>query len=189
MVFFFTCISDPSIVIYMGKDKFENEDLIKYAWPQRDIWFHVAELSSAHVYLRVPEGVTNIKDIPAEIVQECAQLTKANSIEGCKRDHVGINYTWARNLKKTAGMDTGAVSFHKPKDVMFIKIEVDKQIVKTISKTKEERYPDLKKELEEEIASISAAEREKERALINAQKEEAKKNQMAEKEKADFFNS
>lgn len=76
-------------------------------------------------------------------------------------------------------MDTGAVSFHKPKEVMFIKIEVDKQIVKTISKTKEERYPDLKKELEEEIASISAAEREKERALIMAQKEEANRGRMA----------
>jgi len=65
-------------------------------------------------------------------------------------------------------METGAVSFHKPKEVMFIKIEVDKQIVKTISKTKEERFPDLKKELEEELASISAAQREKERALIAA---------------------
>jgi hypothetical protein len=52
----------------MGKDKFENEDLIKYAWPTRDVWFHVAELSSAHVYLRVPEGIDNIKDIPADIV-------------------------------------------------------------------------------------------------------------------------
>ena len=86
-------------------------------------------------------------------------------------------------------MDTGAVSFHKPKEVMFIKIEVDKQIVKTISKTKEERYPDLKKELEEEIASISAAEREKERALIMAQKEEANRGRMAQKEKDDFFNA
>jgi predicted ribosome quality control (RQC) complex YloA/Tae2 family protein len=117
MVYFFTCISDPTIVIYMGKDKYENEELIKYAWPDRDIWFHVADLSSAHVYLRAPKGFTNIKEIPAEIVQECAQLTKANSIEGCKKDHVGINYTWARNLKKTNGMETGAVSFFKPSEV------------------------------------------------------------------------
>lgn len=68
-------------------------------------------------------------------------------------------------------MDTGAVSFHKPSEVMFIKIETDKQLVKTISKTKDERYPDLKKELEEHVASIVEEEREKNRALIAEQKE------------------
>ena len=72
MVFFFTCSSNPAIVIYMGKDKFENEELIKYAWPDCDVWFHVAELSSAHVYLRVPETIQSLKDIPDELVQECA---------------------------------------------------------------------------------------------------------------------
>lgn len=112
MVLYFTCIYDPSIVIYMGKDKYENEELIKYAWPDTDVWFHVADMSSAHVYLRVTSGATSLKEIPAELVHECAQLTKQNSIEGCKKDRVGINYTYARNLKKTAGMETGQVSFH-----------------------------------------------------------------------------
>jgi len=37
MVFFFTCIN-PEYVIYMGKDKYENEDLIKYGLPT-DIWY------------------------------------------------------------------------------------------------------------------------------------------------------
>ena len=36
MVFFFTC-SDPRYTIYMGRDKFENEHLIAYGWPE-DIW-------------------------------------------------------------------------------------------------------------------------------------------------------
>lgn len=38
MVFYFTAIDGTSL--YMGKDKYENEDLIKYGWPE-DIWFHV----------------------------------------------------------------------------------------------------------------------------------------------------
>ena len=145
MVLFFTCLSDPNIVIYMGKDKFENEELIKYAWPDIDVWFHVADMSSAHVYLRIPDGIKSLKDIPPELVQECAQLTKANSIDGSKKDRVGVNYTWARNLKKTNGMETGAVSFHAPHNVEYIKIEKDADIVKKISKTKREEYPDLKK--------------------------------------------
>lgn len=38
-----------------GADKYENEDLIKYSLPH-DVWFHVDNLSSAHVYLRLPQG-------------------------------------------------------------------------------------------------------------------------------------
>lgn len=40
--------------MYMGRDKYENEELLKYAW-DCDIWFHVDDLSSAHVYLRLPD--------------------------------------------------------------------------------------------------------------------------------------
>ena len=39
-------------MLYMGKDKYENEDLIRYGLPE-DVWFHVDNLSSAHVYLRM----------------------------------------------------------------------------------------------------------------------------------------
>jgi len=153
MVLYFTCLSDPSIVIYMGKDKYENEELIKYAWPDRDVWFHVADLSSAHVYLRIPEGTKTLKEINPELVQECAQLTKANSIDGSKKDRVGINITWAKNLKKTKGMETGAVSYHTPSDVLYMKIETDKDMVKKLNKSKDEQYPDLKTCLEEYKAS------------------------------------
>jgi len=36
MVFFFT--AKNGYTIYMGEDKFENEDLIKYGWPE-DVWY------------------------------------------------------------------------------------------------------------------------------------------------------
>lgn len=52
MVFYFTI--PQGNVVYMGKDKYENEDLIKYAWKE-DIWFHVDDFSSAHVYVRLKE--------------------------------------------------------------------------------------------------------------------------------------
>lgn len=58
-----------------------DEDLIKYAWPQ-DIWFHVDKLSSAHVYLRLPESISSWEAIPEPLLVDCAQLVKANSIEG-----------------------------------------------------------------------------------------------------------
>ncbi len=73
---------DPNYIVYMGKDKFENEKLIEFGWPE-DVWyssilfyfilfysilwcqkqtinirFHVDNLSSAHVYLRLQRGQT-----------------------------------------------------------------------------------------------------------------------------------
>lgn len=44
-------LADGSL-LYVGKDKYENEDLIKWGWPE-DVWFHVDNLSSPHVYVRL----------------------------------------------------------------------------------------------------------------------------------------
>ncbi|THH08982.1 hypothetical protein EW145_g2338 [Phellinidium pouzarii] len=84
--------ADAPVILYMGKDKHENEDLIKYAWPQ-DIWFHVDKLSSAHVYLRMPETITSWENIPEALLADSAQLVKANSIEVyvSKRENVIVN--------------------------------------------------------------------------------------------------
>lgn len=64
----------------MGRDKYENEELIKYGWPE-DLWFHVDNYSSAHVYLRLKLNQT-MDDIPPQVLEDCCQLVKANSIEG-----------------------------------------------------------------------------------------------------------
>ena len=53
MVYYFN--SRDGHLIYVGKDKFENEDLIKYGFPE-DIWFHADDYSSPHVYLRLNEN-------------------------------------------------------------------------------------------------------------------------------------
>ena len=70
---------------------------------------------------------------------------------------------------------------------MFIKIEKIPDIVKTISKTKREEYPDLKKCLEMHKAEAAEEERETERKLMAEQKLEKMKLAAAEKEKSDFF--
>uniref|UniRef100_A0A0K0D873 Coiled-coil domain-containing protein 25 n=1 Tax=Angiostrongylus cantonensis TaxID=6313 RepID=A0A0K0D873_ANGCA len=63
---FTSTVVDPPALLYMGVDKYENEELIKYGWPE-DVWFHVDKVSSAHVYLRLPEGMT-IDTIPQALV-------------------------------------------------------------------------------------------------------------------------
>ena len=113
MVYYFTLACDPSVICYMGRDKHENEELIRWGWPE-DLWFHVDKLSSAHVYVRLPRGF-DFDTITPDMVEECSQLVKANSIMGCKQNDVRVVYTPWANLKKTGDMDVGQVAYHDQK--------------------------------------------------------------------------
>eukprot|EP00744_Colponema_vietnamica_P012173 GILI01017089.1.p1 GENE.GILI01017089.1~~GILI01017089.1.p1 ORF type:complete len:216 (-),score=58.62 GILI01017089.1:66-683(-) len=138
MVFYFTLSSDPSVICYMGRDKYENEFLIKFGWPE-DFWFHVDNHSSAHVYVRLPKGKT-IADLTDAMVEECCQLTKANSIEGCKLNDVKVVYTPWSNLKKTNGMDDGQVGFHSEKLRMYFTVaKKNTTILNKLEKTRVEK--------------------------------------------------
>jgi hypothetical protein len=174
--------TDPNYVIYMGRDKYENEELLKYAF-DIDIWFHVDGLSSAHVYLRLPEGI-NIDTIPTNILNECFQLVKDNSKEGRKKDKVGINYTPANNLLKTSSMDIGEVGYKKENLVKIINgVEKDNEILKVIKKTMEEKQINLEAEKEsydKEVANKKKKYYEEKRRL---EVEEAQRNKLLKKDK------
>ncbi|KAF8194189.1 cytoplasmic protein [Pholiota molesta] len=135
MVLFFTSNAvTPSTVIYMGRDKVEN------------VWFHVDKLSSAHVYLRMTEGMS-WESIPEALLTDCAQLVKANSIEGNKKDNLTVIYTPADNLKKTGDMAVGQVSFHNDKKVKRVYVtKRENAIVNRLNKTKDERVVDHEQE-------------------------------------------
>lgn len=110
------------------------------------MWFHVDNLSSAHIYLRMRENET-WDSIPQELLTDCAQLTKANSIEGNKKDNVTVIYTPWSNLKKTGDMATGQVGFKDHRMVKRVYVEKrENPIVNRLNKTKEEKYPDLRQE-------------------------------------------
>ncbi len=70
--------------------------------------FHVSDLSSAHVYLRLPQGQA-MSDISPKTLDDCIQLVKANSITGNKTNNIDVVYTPWSNLKKTASMEVGQV--------------------------------------------------------------------------------
>ncbi|XP_056409784.1 coiled-coil domain-containing protein 25 [Hyla sarda] len=184
MVFYFTSsVVSPPYTIYMGKDKYENEDLIKYGWLE-DIWFHVDKLSSAHVYLRLHKGQT-IDDIPKDVLTDCAQLVKANSIQGCKMNNINVVYTPWANLRKTGDMDVGQIGFHRQKDVKSINVEKKiNEVLNRLEKTKDERYPDLAAEKE----SRDREERNEKKAQIQEVKKKEKEEMRKKKEMEDLRN-
>ncbi|KAK9819142.1 hypothetical protein WJX74_010227 [Apatococcus lobatus] len=168
-------------LIYVGRDKFENEDLIKYGLPH-DVWFHVDDLSSAHVYLRLPPS-SSFESIPADILEDCAQLVKANSIQGNKLNNITVVYTPWANLKKTQSMDVGQVSFKDNKQVK--KVAVPKrinEIVNRLNKSKREEYPDLagqREAYDQGIRLQKKTEVQEQRRSEKAAKDEAKRQQEA----------
>ncbi|KAL3566221.1 hypothetical protein D5086_031636 [Populus alba] len=146
MVFYFKARPEAGdYTIFMGLDKYENEELIKYGFPE-DIWFHVDKMSSAHVYVRLHKGQT-IDDIS----------------EGNKVNNIDVVYTPWANLKKTASMDVGQVGFHNSKMVRTVRVEKRlNEVVNRLNKTKVERKPDLKAERE----AVNAAERAEKKLLL-----------------------
>ncbi|KAJ9132642.1 DUF814-domain-containing protein [Pleurostoma richardsiae] len=172
MVYYFTStVVDPPAYVYVGKDKFENEELIKHGW-EEDV--------CAHIYLRLREGET-WDNIPTDLLTDLAQLTKANSIEGNKKDNVTIIYTPWSNLKKDGGMAVGQVSFKDPRKVKKILVaQRENPIINRLNKTKVEKQPDLRQEKDDHLKELrkkdQAAQllRKKEEARVAKERQEKK---------------
>jgi len=178
MVLYFKARPDAGdYTIYMGADKNENEELIKYGLPE-DVWFHVDKVSSAHVYLRLKKGET-IDTTSEGLLEDCAQLVKAHSIQGNKMNNVEVVYTPWSNLKKTPSMDVGQVGFHNPRMVRVLTVEKRvNEIINRLNKTRVERRPDLKAEKEASNAAEKA-----ERKMQLREKKRKEEIERLEKEK------
>ncbi|KAF5571461.1 coiled-coil domain-containing protein [Fusarium phyllophilum] len=195
MVYYFTSnVVDPPGFIYVGKDKFENEDLIKFGWEEdicnssvrteqtdnvRSVQFHADKLSSAHIYLRMQEGQT-WDALPEDLVMDLAQLTKANSIEGNKKDNVTVIYTPWSNLKKDGSMAVGQVGFKDPRKVKRVLVpQRENPIVNRLNKTKVEKKPDFKQERDDRLKEL----RQRDQAAFQARKKEEARQAQEWKEK------
>nr|CDI51399.1 conserved hypothetical protein [Melanopsichium pennsylvanicum 4] len=151
VLYFISTAVDPPATIFMGKDKFENEELLKYGL-ENDVWFHVDKLSSAHVYLRLPPQIESWEAIPEALISDCSQLVKANSIEGNKKSNLTIIYTPWANVKKTGDLAVGAVTFFNDRKVKRFHIkEKDSSVVNRLNKTKKEVQVDHEAERQERL--------------------------------------
>lgn len=180
MVYHFVSnVVDPPIKLFMGFDKHENEELIRWGWPE-DVWFHVDKLSSAHVYIRLHQNQT-IDDIPEPVIQDAVQLCKANSITGNKTNNLDVIYTMWSNLKKTPGMDVGQVAFHDDKAVRKVRVERRiNEIINRLNRTKTQSEPKFRDERE----ARDAEERRKQKLQMKKDKELDKEKQKEHEEQA-----
>ncbi|KAJ2549740.1 Coiled-coil domain-containing protein 25 [Coemansia sp. RSA 1933] len=182
MVYYFTSTAvEPAATVYMGKDKYENEELIKHGWPE-DVWFHVDKLSSAHVYLRLSKGSGfDWENIPSALVDDLAQLCKANSIEGNKKNNISVIYTPWDNLLKQGDMAVGQVSFKNHRKVKRVNVEQrENAVINRLNKTKKEEHPDL---VQQRLDRDKEERRAKKKAADTVRVEERKIAEQRQKEK------
>jgi len=124
-----------------------------------------------------------LDDVPQAVLDDCAQIVKANSIQGCKQNNLDIVYTIWANLKKTAGMDVGQVGFHRQKEVRTVKVERKiNETVNRLNKTRVEKKPDLRAEREER----DKRERETQKARMREEKQKEKEEEEQKREEAEL---
>eukprot|EP00662_Eupelagonemidae_sp_cell21_P009312 gene9312-5655_t len=100
----------------------------------------------------MPKG-KGIDDLSEEQIEHLAQLTKQNSIEGCKLPNIKVVYTpWKR-----PDMAVGQVSFHKSREVRSVMIAKKKsEITNAQERSRRERA------MTEDDFKLERAERDKE---------------------------
>ena len=122
----------------------------------------------------------------SELLVDCAQLVKANSIEGNKKvtGRVRIVYTPWSNLLKTGAMSTGQVGFKSASLVHYTDVDKrDNATVNRLMKTKVEKGSDsIRSSKEERDAEERKREKEEKRRRADEEKrdiEERKKDKAA----------
>ncbi|SCU92543.1 LAFA_0F11298g1_1 [Lachancea sp. 'fantastica'] len=114
MVYFYRSESEngQSYAVILGKDKYENDMLIKHGFKELNyMWFHADKYSSGHVYLKLKDDEKQLADVPKDVIEDCLQLCKANSIQGNKLSQCTLIATPWINLRKNGTMKPGEVAF------------------------------------------------------------------------------
>lgn len=102
----FHYISSDGFHIYVGKNNYQNEDLIFKIADASDLWFHAKGLPGSHVIVKT-EG----KEIPDRLYEEAAALAAYYS-KGREQEKVEIDYTERKNIKKPNGAKPGFVIYY-----------------------------------------------------------------------------
>lgn len=138
-------------LIATGKDKFENDLLIKHSFRALNyVWFHADKYSSGHIYLQLKPNQKSLDEVSSDVVNDCLQLCKASSIQGNKMTNCTIVITPWHNLRKSAYMKPGEVSFKTTKALRKKECFArDNKVLNRLEKTRIEVFENLEALLHE----------------------------------------
>ncbi len=98
-------ISSDGFDIYVGKNNRQNDYLTMKFAHKEDTWLHVQQMPGSHVLIK-SEG----KEIPLSTLEEAANLAAYYS-KGKNSNHVAVDYTKRKNVKKPKNAKIGLVIY------------------------------------------------------------------------------
>lgn len=101
---------DENLEIYLGENSRDNWDIIDIS-SQNDMWFHLDNVPSPHVILKI---TNNKKKINKQTIIYCCSLCKENS-KYCNHKKITAIYTEIKNISK--GKEIGSVFTKKIKKI------------------------------------------------------------------------
>lgn len=105
-------ISSDGFNIYVGKNNRQNDYLtLKFAHKE-DLWLHVQNMPGSHVIIKSEE-----KAIPDSTIEEAAMLAAYFS-KGKNSNHVPVDYTKRKNVRKPKNAKTGMVIYDNYKTLI-----------------------------------------------------------------------
>ena len=104
-------VSRDNIDIYVGKNNRQNDILTFKSSNRSDIWMHVQKMPGSHVIIS-----NNGEEVPETTLEDAATLAAYYS-KGKNSNHVNIDYTERKNVKKPKGAKAGMVIYDNFKTI------------------------------------------------------------------------
>ena len=106
-------ISSDGFSIFVGKNNKQNEYLTLKMASRDDLWLHVQNMPGSHVVIKT-EG----KEVPGVTLEEAALLAVYFS-KGKNGNHIPVDYTSKKNVKKAKNAKTGMVIYDNFKTLII----------------------------------------------------------------------
>lgn len=87
-----------TVTFYIGRSQSENHAVIDLGRP-KDLWFHLADQSSAHVVAVLPDGIN--RKLRSQIIRRGAVLCKQYTAKAASLSNVPVTYATLEHVRKT----------------------------------------------------------------------------------------
>ena len=120
-------LSSDGLLIYVGKNNIQNDEITFKIASKEDIWLHVKDMPGSHVVVKLQED-----ELPDQTLLEAATLAAFYS-KGKNSSKVSVDYTQRKYVRKQSGAKPGMVTYDNFKTVI---VDPDSVMVSRLEEVK-----------------------------------------------------
>ena len=106
-------LSSDGLLIYVGKNNIQNDEITFKIASKEDIWLHVKDMPGSHVIVKLQDSA-----IPDQTLLEAATLASYYS-KGKNSSKISVDYTLRKFVRKQTGAKPGMVTYDNFKTVII----------------------------------------------------------------------